>query len=126
MFTYKCLKCGSQRDTANFFSVISGDRTRENIHKLEHRKSCTNMQRNFFTVKVTENWNRLHREVLDSPFLELYKTHLDTYLCSLLCRGGGLDSIPGVPFQPLQFCDSNPYSSAMTFQTNRVLLLYIL
>ena len=40
---YKYLKCGSQRDVANLFSVVCGDRTRGNGHELEHRKFCTNM-----------------------------------------------------------------------------------
>jgi len=40
---YKYLKCGSQGDTANLFSVVCGDRTRGNGHKLEHRKFCTDM-----------------------------------------------------------------------------------
>ena len=40
---YKYLKCGSQRDMANLFSAVCGDKTRGNGHKLEHRKFCTNM-----------------------------------------------------------------------------------
>jgi len=55
-----------------------------NRHKLEHRKFHTNMERNFFTVRVTEHWDRLPREAVDSPSLEIFKPHLDTYLCSLL------------------------------------------
>ena len=69
---------------ANLFSVVCGDRTEGNSHKLEHRKFCTSMQRNIFTVRVTEHWNRLPREVVDSPPLEIFKTHLNPYLCNLV------------------------------------------
>ena len=37
----------------------------------------------FLTVKVTEHWNRLPREVVESPALEIFTTHLDTFLFNL-------------------------------------------
>jgi len=42
------------------------------------------MQRNFFTVRVMEHWNRLPRGVVHCPSLEIFKTLLDAYPCSLL------------------------------------------
>ena len=34
--------------------------------------------------EVTEHWNRLPREVVESPSLEIFKSHLDAYLCDLV------------------------------------------
>jgi len=42
------------------------------------------MRKNFFTLRVTEQWNRLPREVVESPSPERFKTGLDKVLCSLL------------------------------------------
>ena len=57
---------------------------RSNGLKLEHRKICNNMQKNFFAVRVMEHWSKLSREVVESPFVEIFKTCLDAYLCDLL------------------------------------------
>jgi len=42
------------------------------------------MRKNFFPLRVTEPWNRLLREVVKSPSLEIFKTCLDKALRSLL------------------------------------------
>ncbi|KFV88553.1 hypothetical protein N308_11746, partial [Struthio camelus australis] len=55
-----------------------------NRHKLQHRQFHTNMRRNFFTVRVTEHWNRLPREAVESPSLEIFKTRLDAILGNVL------------------------------------------
>jgi len=44
----------------------------------------SDMRKNFFTLRVTEHWNRLPREVVESPSPEIFKTCLDKVLCSLL------------------------------------------
>jgi len=64
--------------------VVPRDRTRGNRHKLKHRKFCLNMKKNFFALRVTEHWNRLRREVVDSPSLEILRPCLDKVLYSLL------------------------------------------
>jgi len=81
---YKYLQGGRQEDGARLFSVVPSDRTRGSGHKLKPRKFQLNMRKHFFTLRVTEHWNRVPREVVESPSLEIFKTHLDTVLCSLL------------------------------------------
>jgi len=40
--------------------------------------------KNFFPLRVTEHWNRLHRKAVESPSLDIFKTHMDMVLCNLL------------------------------------------
>jgi len=62
---------------AKLFLVVCSDRTRGKSLKLEHRKFYADMQKNFFTIRVTELWNRLPREAVESPSMEIFKTWLD-------------------------------------------------
>jgi len=81
---YKYPKGGCQEDRARLFSVVPSDRTRGKGQKLKQRKFQLNIRKRFFTVRMTEHWNKLSRKVVDSPSLEIFKTCLDKVLCNLL------------------------------------------
>ena len=74
----KHLQRRSQVNGGGFFLVASNSRIRDNGQKLEHRKFHANARKKF-TVRMTEHWNRLPREVVKSP-MEVFKTHLDACL----------------------------------------------
>ena len=76
-----------------------------------------NMRKNFLTLRVMEHWNRLPGEVVDSPSLEIFKTHLDKVLCSLLWvtllwQGGWTRWPTEVP--------SNPYHSVILWSLKKM------
>jgi len=64
--------------------MVHSDRTSINSLKLERREFHTNMQKNFFMVRVMEHWNRLPREVVEALSLEVFKARLDGALDSLV------------------------------------------
>jgi len=65
-------------------SAQDNDRTRGSGHELKHIKFCLKSREHFFTVRVNKHWHRLSREVVESPSLEIFKSHLDMVLGSWL------------------------------------------
>ncbi|PKU42767.1 hypothetical protein llap_6932 [Limosa lapponica baueri] len=60
------------------------DRTPGKNFKLEEGKFRLDIRKNFFTLLVVRHWNRLPREIMDGPSLELFKTRLDGALSNLV------------------------------------------
>ncbi|KFO64103.1 hypothetical protein N302_15566, partial [Corvus brachyrhynchos] len=55
-----------------------------NGFKLKVGRFILGIRKEFFTVGVVRHWNRLPREVVDAPSLEVFKASLDRALSNLV------------------------------------------
>jgi len=81
---FQYLKGAYKKAGDRHFTRICSDRTRRNGFQLKEGRFRLDIRKKFFTVRVVKHWNRLPKEVMDAPSLEMFKARLDGVLSNLV------------------------------------------
>ncbi|PKU34236.1 hypothetical protein llap_15459 [Limosa lapponica baueri] len=81
---FQYLKGAYRRDGEGPFIRECSDRTRGNGFKLKEGRFRLGIRKKFFPVRAVRHRNRLPREVVDAPSLEVFKARLDGDLSNLV------------------------------------------
>jgi len=86
-----------RKDGEGLFTREFSDRTRRKSSKLKEGRFGLDIRKKFCTMRVVRHRNRLPREAVDAPSLEVFKARLDGALNNLvwvkmsLLMAGGLE-----------------------------------
>jgi len=81
---FQYLKGAYRKDGEGLFTRVCRDRTRGNGCKLKDSRFTLDIGKKFFTMRVMRHWNRLPRETVTAPSLEVFKARMDGALSNLV------------------------------------------
>lgn len=77
---YNFLKGDWSQARDSLFSQITSIKTRQNSPKLKQRRLMLDISKNFFPERVVWQGSKLSRQVVEPPFLEMFRKYVDMAL----------------------------------------------
>jgi len=81
---FQYVKEAYRKDGEGLFTRAWSDRTRGDGFELKVGRFRLDIRKKFFTTRVAKHWNRLPREAVASPSLEVFKARSDAALSNLV------------------------------------------
>jgi len=78
------LKGAHRKGGEGLFTRVCSDRTRGNSFKQKEGRFTLDIRKNFFIMQVVKHWNRLPREAVNAPSLEVCQARVNGALSNLV------------------------------------------
>ena len=77
---YKMFNGLDDLNIEDYFDLDKNDRTRGHNLKIKKKSFKLDLRKNFFSLRVVDQWNNLPADVINSPTLNTFKRRLDKFM----------------------------------------------